>query len=79
MSETPKTLLWSNAFMDLHVQGLLSFGSFILGAVPHHSVALCQIEVECDEGTMLHAQCTQSWTINLENKPTQDKSKLVGH
>lgn len=55
--------------MSIHVQGLLSFGSFLLGAVPHHSVALCQIEVECDKRAVLHAQCTQSGTINLENKP----------
>lgn len=43
---------------NVHVQGLLSLGSFILGAVAHHSVALCQVEVECDEGAVLHAQCT---------------------
>ena len=54
--------------MDVHVQGLLSLGSFILGAVAHHSVALCQVEVECDERAMLHAQCTQSRTINLKNE-----------
>lgn len=43
---------------NIHVQGLLSLGSFILGAVAYYSVALCQVEVECDEGAVLHAQCT---------------------
>lgn len=53
---------------DVHVQGLLSLGSFVLGAVAHHGAALCQVEVERDKRAMLHAQCTQSGTINLEQK-----------
>lgn len=48
------------------MQGLLSLGSFILRAVAHNSVALRQVEVECDERAVLHAQCTQSGTVNLE-------------
>lgn len=58
------------------MQGLLSFGSFILGAVANYSIALCQVEVECDEGAMLHAQCTQSRTIDLENK--QPRKSTLG-
>lgn len=50
------------------MQGLLSLGSFVLGAVAHHSVALREVEVECDEGAVLHAQCTQSRTIDLRHK-----------
>lgn len=53
---------------DVHVQGLLSFRSFIFGAVAHHSAPLWQVEVERDEGAVLHAQCTQSRTINLGHK-----------
>lgn len=56
------------------MQGLLSLGSFILGAVAHHSVALCQVEVECDEGAVLHAQCTQSRTINLGQDRRKSKA-----
>lgn len=59
------------------MQGLLSLGSFILGAVAHHSVALCQVEVECDEGAVLHAQRTQSRTINLGHKQDRRKCKCT--
>lgn len=59
------------------MQGLLSLGGFILGAVTHHSVALCQVEVECDEGAVLHAQCTQSRTVNLEHEHTHRRSDTV--
>lgn len=36
-----KYQLWY--LVDIHVQGLLSFGSFILGAVAHHGISLCQV------------------------------------
>lgn len=48
-----------------HVKGLLGFGSFVLGVVANDSVALCQVEVECDERAVLHAQCPQSRAVNL--------------
>lgn len=50
------------------MQGLLSLGSLILGAVAHHSAALRQVEVERDEGAVLHAQCTQSRTVDLRTQ-----------
>lgn len=61
---------------DVHVQGLLSLGSFVLGAVAHHGAALRQVEVERDEGAVLHAQCTQSGTIDLEQKRVHINSAL---
>ncbi len=60
------------------MQGLLSLGSFILGAIAHHGVALCQVEVECDQRAVLHAQCTQSRTINLGNKHANRKPLVAG-
>lgn len=40
------------------MQGLLSLRRLVFGAVAHHSAPLCQVEVERDEGAVLHAQCT---------------------
>lgn len=51
---------------DVHVQGLLGFGGLLLGAVAHHSIALRQVQVECNEGAVLHAQGPQSGAVNLE-------------
>lgn len=48
------------------MQRLLGLCSFVFGAVAHHSVSLGQVEVECDQGAVLHAQGPQSRTINLE-------------
>lgn len=56
---------WKDA-EGLHVQRLQGLRSFIFGAVAHHSVSLGQVEVECDQGAVLHAQGPQSRTINLE-------------
>lgn len=56
---------------NIHVQGLLSLGSFVLGAVAHHGAALCQVEVERDKRAVLHAQCTQGGTIDLGDKRAQ--------
>lgn len=50
---------------DLHVQRLLSLCGLVLGAVAHHGVALGQVEVECDQGAVLHAQGPQSGAIDL--------------
>lgn len=50
------------------MQRLLSLRGLVLGAVAHHSVPLGQVEVECDQGAVLHAQGPQSGTINLEHK-----------
>ena len=60
----------SGLLANLHVQGLLSLGSFILGAVAHHSAALRQVEVERDQGAVLHAQCSQSGTVDLGHTHT---------
>lgn len=45
---------------DLHVQRLLGLGGLVLGAVAHNGVPLGQVEVECDQGAVLHAQGPQS-------------------
>lgn len=52
------------------MQRLLGLCGFIFGAVSHHSVPLGQVEVECDQGAVLHAQRPQSRTINLEQNRT---------
>lgn len=49
------------------MQRLLGLRSLILGAVAHHSVPLGQVEVECDQGAVLHAQGSQGRAINLEH------------
>lgn len=59
---------------NAHVQGLLRLGGFLLGAVPDHGIALRQVQVECDEGPVLQAQCPQGGAIDLgrevaENEP----------
>lgn len=48
-----------------HVQALLSFGSLVLGAVAHDSVAVRQVEVECDQRAVLQAQGPQCGAVNL--------------
>lgn len=48
------------------MQRLLGLCGFVFGAVAHHSISLGQVEVECDQGAMLHAQGPQSRAINLE-------------
>lgn len=50
---------------DSHVQALLSFGSLVLGAIAHDSVAVRQVEVECDQRAVLQAQCPQGGAVNL--------------
>lgn len=50
------------------MQRLLGLGGLVLGAVAHHSITLGQVEVECDQGAVLHAQGAQSRTINLQQK-----------
>lgn len=49
-----------------HVQALLSFGSLVLGAVAHDSVAVRQVEVECDQRAVLQAQGPQCGAVNLQ-------------
>lgn len=75
--KNPKNLDLQTVLRDVHVQGLLSLGSFVLGAVAHHGAALRQVEVERDEGAVLHAQCTQSGTIDLEQKQVQISSATI--
>lgn len=57
----------------LHVQALLGFGGLILGAVAYHSITVRQVEVECDQRAVLHAQRPQGRAINLGNKETYDE------
>lgn len=47
------------------MQRLLSLCGLVLGAVAHQGVALGQVEVECDQGAVLHAKGPQSGTIDL--------------
>lgn len=47
------------------MQRLLSLGGLVLGAVAHHGVALGQVEVECDQGAVLHAQGPQGGAVDL--------------
>lgn len=42
------------------MQRLLGLCGLVLRAVAHHSVPLGQVEVECDQGAVLHAQGPQS-------------------
>lgn len=58
------------------MQRLLGLGSFFLGAVPDHSVALGQIQVECDERPMLQTQRPQCRTVNLRRKQRADHALL---
>lgn len=48
-----------------HVQRLLGLGGFLLGTVADHSIALGQVQVECDERPMLQTQRPQCRTIDL--------------
>lgn len=50
------------------MQRLLGLGGFFLGAVTDHSIALGQIQVECDERPMLQTQRPQCRTVNLRRK-----------
>lgn len=52
--------------MVLHVQALLGLSGLILGAVAYHSVTMWQVEVECDQRAVLHAQSPQCRAVNLE-------------
>lgn len=61
--------------MPLHVQALLGLSGLILGAVAYHSVTMWQVEVECDQRTMLHAQGPQCRAVNLRGT-TNKKVKL---
>lgn len=56
------------ACANSHVQALLSFGSLVLGAVAHDSVAVRQVEVECDQRAVLQAQGPQCGAVNLEGE-----------
>lgn len=49
----------------LHVQALLGLSGLILGAVAYNSVAMWQVEVECDQRAVLHAQGSQGRAVNL--------------
>ncbi len=49
----------------LHVQALLGLGGLILGAVAYHGITVWQVEVECDQRAVLHAQSPQGRAVNL--------------
>lgn len=57
------------------MQALLSFGSLVLGAVAHDSVAVRQVEVECDQRAVLQAQGPQCGAVDLCGEtPVRGKS-----
>lgn len=58
------------------MQRLLSLCGLVLGTVAHHSVPLGQVEVECDQGAMLHAQGPQSRAVNLEHDRKHKDKRL---
>lgn len=60
-----------------HVQALLSFGSLVLGAVAHDSVAVRQVEVECDQRAVLQAQGPQCGAVDLRGGIKADDAWLV--
>lgn len=49
----------------LHVQALLGLGGLVLGAVAYHGVPVRQVEVECDQRAVLHAQGPQGGAVDL--------------
>lgn len=59
--------------VSLHVQALLGFGGLILGAVADHSITVRQVEVECDQRAVLHAQRLQGRAIDLRNMKPYDE------
>lgn len=48
-----------------HVQGLLCLEHLLLGAVADQGAAVRQVQVECDQRAVLHAQSPQGGAINL--------------
>lgn len=42
------------------MQRLLGLCGLVFGAVAHHGVPLRQVEMECDQGAVLHAQGPKS-------------------
>lgn len=50
------------------VEWLLGFNSFLCALVLDKSLSMCQVQVEILQRSMLHAQCSQSRTINLQCK-----------
>lgn len=50
---------------NLHVQRLLCLHYLFLRAVADQSVSVREVQVECYQGAMLHAQGAQSRAVNL--------------
>ena len=53
---------------DLHVQGTLSLGCFLRGAVANQSAALGQTQVKGQQRAVLHADSPQSGAVDLQAK-----------
>lgn len=66
---------WMKSRLHLHVQWFLSLCRLLLWAVADESISVWQVQVECDEWTMLHAQSTQGGAINLQH--THNWSELI--
>lgn len=61
------------------MQRLLGFSGLILGAVAYHGITLGEVEVECDQGAVLHAQGPQSRTINLKTNACKKINLFVNY
>lgn len=60
------------------MQGLLGLGGFLLGAVPDHSVALSQVQVERDERAVLQTQRPQRRAIDLIEEAEGAVTRFLG-
>lgn len=56
------------------MQWFLGLRRLLLRAVADKSISVWQVQVECDEWTMLHAQSTQGGAINLQHRYTDQNN-----
>lgn len=58
---------WRKTRLNLHVQWFLGLRRLLLWAVADESISMWQVQVECDEWAVLHAQSPQGGAINLRH------------
>lgn len=56
------------------MQGILGLGCLLFGAVSDKSCALGEVEMECQERAMLHADRPEGGTVDLENETNHQKA-----
>lgn len=54
----------------------MGLGGLVLGAVADHSVAMGQVEVECDQRAVLHAQGPQGGAVDLQHTIIVETNEL---